>query len=60
MIILVAAGAMSLPWVLAITLVVFAEKVLPGGEQTARVSGIILIVAALVIAFLPEFAVGLS
>jgi predicted metal-binding membrane protein len=36
MVILVAAGAMSLPWVLLIAAVVFAEKLLPRGEWTAR------------------------
>jgi predicted metal-binding membrane protein len=56
MVILVVAGAMSLPWVLAIALLVFAEKVLPGGERTARITGVILIVAALAVAVWPELA----
>lgn len=47
MVLLVVAGAMSLPWVLAIALIVFAEKVLPGGQRTARISGIVLIVAGI-------------
>lgn len=54
MVILVAGGAMSLPWVLAITLVVFAEKVLPGGERTAKIAGVILIAAALAVAVWPD------
>ena len=56
MLLLVVAGAMSLPWVLAIALLVFAEKVLPGGGRTARITGVILIVAALSVAVRPELA----
>jgi predicted metal-binding membrane protein len=54
MILLVAAGAMSLPWVLGIALLVFAEKTLPGGQRTAAVAGIVLIVAAVAVAIWPE------
>lgn len=56
MVLLVVAGAMSLPWVLAIALVVFAEKVLPGGDRTARITGIVLILAAIAVAIRPELA----
>ena len=56
MLLLVVAGAMSLPWVLAIALLVFAEKVLPGGERTARIAGAILVVAALTVVVRPELA----
>ena len=56
MVILVVAGAMSLPWVLAIAAVVFAEKVLPAGGRTARIAGILLIVAALTIAVRSDLA----
>lgn len=56
MLVLVAAGAMSLPWVLAITAVVFAEKVLPGGARTARAIGVLLFVAAAAVAVRPELA----
>ena len=59
MVLLVVAGAMSLPWVLAIALLVFAEKVLPGGQRTARIIGMILIVVALAIAIRPDLAVTL-
>jgi predicted metal-binding membrane protein len=59
MLILVVAGAMSLPWVLAIALLVFAEKVLPGGQRAARVIGVILMVAALTVVIRPELAVVL-
>ena len=50
------ATPMSLPWVLAIALLVFAEKVLPGGERTARITGVILVVAALAVVARPELA----
>jgi predicted metal-binding membrane protein len=56
MLLLVVAGAMSLPWVLAIALLVFAEKVLPGGERTARITGAILVLAALLVVVRPELA----
>ncbi len=56
MLVLVAVGAMSLAWVLAIALVVFAEKVLPFGGRAARIAGVALIVAAVAIAARPELA----
>jgi predicted metal-binding membrane protein len=56
MAILVAAGAMSVPWVLAIAAVVFAEKVLPGGGRTARVVGVALLALAVAVALRPELA----
>lgn len=59
MVVLVVAGAMSLPWVLAIAMLVFAEKVLPGGGRTARIIGITLIAAGLAVAMRPELAAAL-
>jgi predicted metal-binding membrane protein len=59
MVVLVAAGAMSLPWVLAISVVVFAEKVLPRGQMTAVVIGVILVAAGIAIALQPEWALAL-
>jgi predicted metal-binding membrane protein len=56
MTILVAAGAMSMAWVVVITLVVFAEKVLPDGWRTARIVGIALIALGIAIALRPELA----
>ena len=50
MLILVAAGAMSLPWVIAIAAVVYAEKVLPHGERTAKAIGVLLIAMAVLTA----------
>jgi predicted metal-binding membrane protein len=43
MALLFAAGIMSLLWMAAITIFVFVEKLLPGGEWIARISGIAMI-----------------
>ena len=43
MLVLVAAGAMGLPWVLLITAVVAAEKLMWGGEWIARITGSALV-----------------
>lgn len=53
MVILVAVGAMSLPWVVALTVIVFAEKVLPRGGRTARVVGGVLLMLALAVTLRP-------
>ena len=56
MVVLVAAGSMSLPWVFAIAVAVFAERALPGGQRTARIVGVLLIGAAAAVALRPELA----
>jgi predicted metal-binding membrane protein len=56
MVILVAAGAMSISWVLAIAIVVFAEKVLPRGWRTARFVGVGLMALGLAVAIHPDLA----
>jgi predicted metal-binding membrane protein len=56
MVLLIVVGAMSLPWVLAIALLVFAEKVLPAGGRTSRIAGMLFIVAALTVAVRPDLA----
>lgn len=56
MAVLVAAGAMSLPWVLVIAVLVFAEKVLPGGNWAARIAGAALIGLGVVVVFQPDLA----
>jgi len=48
--VLVIAGAMSLIWVVAIALVVAAEKLLPRGPLLGRLGGIGLLVAGIVVA----------
>jgi predicted metal-binding membrane protein len=57
MIVLVAAGAMSLPWVLSIAAVVFAEKIVPRGEWMARIVGGLLVVLGLLVVAQPGLAV---
>jgi predicted metal-binding membrane protein len=48
--VLVAAGVMSLAWMLLLTLVVFAEKVLPLGRRTAQGVGAALLVLGVLVA----------
>ncbi len=48
--VLVAAGVMSLAWMLLLTLVVFAEKVLPQGRRTAQAVGVAFLVLGALVA----------
>ena len=48
--VLVAAGVMSLAWMLLLTLVVFAEKVLPLGRGTSRGVGVAFLALGVVVA----------
>jgi predicted metal-binding membrane protein len=48
--VLVAAGVMSLAWMLLLTFVVFAEKVLPVGPRVAQATGLALLVLGVIIA----------
>ena len=48
--VLVAAGVMSLAWMLLLTLVVFAEKALPVGRTTIRAGGVAFIVLGVLVA----------
>ena len=59
MLVLVVAGAMGLVWVLLIAAVVTAEKLLPGGERVAWVSGVVLVLLGLAVALRPEIAMML-
>ncbi len=54
--VLVAAGVMSLAWMLLLTLVVFAEKVLPSGPRVAQATGLAFLVLG---AFIAAGAVSL-
>ena len=54
MVVLVVAGAMSLQWVLLIAVIVAIEKLVPGGEWTARIVGGGLIVLGVAVAVNPE------
>jgi predicted metal-binding membrane protein len=59
MAVLVGAGAMGLNWVLLIAAVVFAEKLLPRGEWTARLVGAALVMLGLVVLVQPGLALVL-
>jgi predicted metal-binding membrane protein len=59
MIVLVAAGAMGLPWVLLVSAAVAAEKVLPGGSWIARGVGLALLLLGLAVAIRPDVAMAL-
>jgi predicted metal-binding membrane protein len=54
MVVLVAAGAMGLSWVLLIAALVAAEKLLPGGEWIARLAGSALILLGLAVIARPD------
>jgi predicted metal-binding membrane protein len=56
MVVLVAAGAMGLAWVVLIAAVVGAEKLAPRGEWIARLAGAALIGLGLAVALRPELA----
>jgi predicted metal-binding membrane protein len=56
MVVLVAAGAMALNWVLLIAVVVLIEKVLPRGERAAWVAGGGLVLLGVAVALHPELA----
>lgn len=51
MVVLVVVGSMGLAWVVAIAAVVAAEKLLPGGRALARIGGVGLVAAGIVVTF---------
>lgn len=59
MVVLVAAGAMALHWVLLIAAVVFVEKLLPRGEWTAWIVGGVLVLLGVAVAVYPDLAMAL-
>jgi predicted metal-binding membrane protein len=59
MLVLVAAGAMGLVWVLLIAALVAAEKLLPGGEWIARAAGGALVLLGVAVAFRPDLVMAL-
>jgi predicted metal-binding membrane protein len=59
MVVLVAAGAMGLPWVLLIACAVAAEKLLPRGEWIARAAGLALVLLGVAVAARPGLALAL-
>lgn len=59
MLVLVAAGAMGLRWVLLITALVAAEKLLPRGDWIARAAGVVLLLLGVTMVARPELAMVL-
>jgi predicted metal-binding membrane protein len=59
MLVLVAAGAMGLPWVLLITALVAAEKLMWGGEWAARIAGSALVLLGVTVALRPDLVSAL-
>jgi predicted metal-binding membrane protein len=59
MLVLVAAGAMGLVWVLLIAALVAAEKLLPGGEWIARGAGGALVLLGVTVACRPDLVTAL-
>ena len=59
MLVLVAAGAMGLRWVLLITAMVAAEKLLPGGSWIARATGVAFLLLGAAVTLRPELAMVL-
>jgi predicted metal-binding membrane protein len=59
MVVLVAAGAMGLAWVLLITAVVAAEKLLPPGEWIARATGAAFLLLGVAVALRPDLVTAL-
>jgi predicted metal-binding membrane protein len=60
MLVLFAVGVMSIFWMLVVTGVVFAEKVLPGGERLSRALAVALVALGLWIATSPATVPGLT
>lgn len=56
MVILVVAGAMSIPWVIAIAITVFVEKLLPRRHNVSKAIGIALILLGLAVTVRPDLA----
>jgi predicted metal-binding membrane protein len=59
MVVLVAAGAMGLAWVLLIASLVAVEKLLPGGDRVARAAGLALVLLGTAVAVHPGLATAL-
>lgn len=59
MVVLVAAGAMGLAWVLLVAALVATEKVVPGGEWIARLAGVALMALGAAVVLRPGLALTL-
>ncbi len=60
MLVLFAVGVMSITWMVVVAAIVFAEKVLPGGAQVARVLAVVLMCFGLWVAVAPGSVPGLT
>jgi predicted metal-binding membrane protein len=60
MLILFALGVMSVVWMLVVTGLVFAEKVLPFGERLSRVVAVACVAAGIIVATAPSNVPGLT
>ena len=60
MVLLFAVGVMSITWMVVVAAIVFAEKVLPIGEQVAKVFAVALIVFGIWVALAPGTVPGLN
>ena len=60
MLVLFAVGVMSIAWMLVVTAVIFAEKVLPVGERVARSLAVVLLAFGLWVAVAPASVPGLT
>ena len=60
MVVLFAVGVMSIAWMLVVTAVIFAEKVLPVGERVARSLAVVLLALGLWVAVAPASVPGLT
>jgi predicted metal-binding membrane protein len=59
MAVLVGAGAMGLAWVLFITAIVAAEKLVPRGEWVARATGVALVLLGIAVVVHPDLVTAL-
>ncbi len=60
MVLLFAVGVMSITWMILVSAIVFAEKVLPLGEELARAVAVVLIGLGIWVAFAPGSVPGLT
>ena len=60
MVVLFALGVMSLTWMIAVAGIVFAQKVLPGGDRATYALAVVLVAAGAWVAFAPDSVPGLT
>lgn len=60
MLVLFAVGVMSITWMALVATIVFAEKVLPGGDRVSRALALVLVALGLWVALAPGSVPGLT